>query len=164
MHEADLELLRLMRTRGHSPGVERAAKALGKAGNNGTIWVVLCLLVLAATDSNGEAWFVCALLAPIAIALNYAIKLIVKRPRPVLEGLPPLGGAPSSLSFPSAHATSSFAVATAMTRVDSLGALAFILAIALSLGRPYLGMHYPSDVLAGALLGIGLGLLVPLSL
>jgi undecaprenyl-diphosphatase len=92
------------------------------------------------------------------------IKLIVKRPRPVLEGLPPLGGAPSSLSFPSAHATSAFAVATAMTRVDSLGALAFILALALSLGRPYLGMHYPSDVLVGALLGVGLGLIVPLSL
>jgi len=164
MHEADLKLLRLMRTRGHSPGVEKAAKRLGKAGNNGAIWVVLSLLVLLFTDSNGEAWFVCALLGPVAIALNYAVKLVVRRPRPVLEGLPPLGGAPSSLSFPSAHATSSFAVATAMTRVDPLGALAFLLAFALALGRPYLGMHYPSDVLAGALLGVALGLLVPLSL
>ncbi len=164
MHRLDLSLLRAMRTRGHSPAAERAARALGRAGNNGAIWVVLCLAVLAATDSNGEAWLICALLAPLAIALNYAIKLIVKRPRPVLEGLPPLGGAPSSLSFPSAHATSSFAVATAMTRVDSWGALAFVLAFALALGRPYLGMHYPSDVLAGALLGIGLGLIVPLSL
>jgi undecaprenyl-diphosphatase len=163
MHEADLKILRFMRTRGHTPGLEKLMKRLGKAGNNGAIWVVLCLVILAATDSNGESWLVCALLAPAAIALNYAIKLAVKRPRPVLEGLPPLGGAPSSLSFPSAHATSSFAVATAMTRVDSLGALAFALAIALSLGRPYLGMHYPSDVLAGALLGVALGLLVPLS-
>lgn len=153
-----------MRTRGHSAGVERAAKALGKAGNNGAIWVVLCLLVLAFTNSNGEAWFICALLGPVAIALNYVVKLVVRRPRPVLEGLPPLGGAPSSLSFPSAHATSSFAVATAMTRVDPLGALAFALAFALALGRPYLGMHYPSDVLAGALLGIALGLIVPLSI
>jgi membrane-associated phospholipid phosphatase len=125
---------------------------------------VLCAGVLIVTDSNGEAWFTCALLAPIAIALNYLIKLAVRRPRPVLEGLPPLGGAPSSLSFPSAHATSSFAVATAMTRVDPLGALAFALAFALALGRPYLGMHYPSDVLAGALIGVGLGLLVPLAL
>jgi undecaprenyl-diphosphatase len=164
MREADLKLLQLLRTRGHTPGLEKLMKSLGKAGNNGTIWVVLCLIVLAATDSNGESWFICALLAPAAIALNYLIKLAVKRPRPVLEGLPPLGGAPSSLSFPSAHATSSFAVATAMTRVDSLGALAFVLAFALSLGRPYLGMHYPSDVLAGALLGVVLGLLVPLSI
>lgn len=160
----DEQLLHMMRTRGHTPGLERAAKALGKAGNNGAIWAVLCLVVLALTGSNDEGWFICALLAPIAIALNYAIKLVVKRPRPVLEGLPPLGGAPSSLSFPSAHATSSFAVATAMTRVDSLGALAFVLAFVLSLGRPYLGMHYPSDVLAGAVLGVALGLIVPLSL
>jgi len=107
---------------------------------------------------------ICALLAPLAIVLNYGVKVIVRRPRPVLEGLPPLGGAPSSLSFPSAHATSSFAVATAMTRVDPAGAIAFALAVALSLGRPYLGMHYPSDVLAGALLGVALGLIVPLSL
>ena len=80
----------------------------------------------------------------------------------MLEGLPPLGGAPSSLSFPSAHATSSFAVATAMVRVDPAMAATFLVAGALALGRPYLGMHYPSDVLAGALLGVLLGLIVPL--
>ncbi len=164
MENLDLRLLRLMRTRGHTPGVQRAAKALGKAGNNGGIWVAIGVALAIVDGANREAWLVCAALAPIAIALNYVVKAIVKRPRPVLEGLPPLGGAPSSLSFPSAHATSSFAVATAMTRVEPLGALAFILALALALGRPYLGMHYPSDVLAGIVLGIGLGLIVPLSL
>jgi membrane-associated phospholipid phosphatase len=160
----DLRLLRFMRTTGHSPGLEKAAKALGKAGNNGTIWVVLCLALVVVGDGHGEAWLICAALAPIAIALNYVLKVIVKRPRPALAGLPPLGGAPSSLSFPSAHATSAFAVATAMTRVEPLGALAFLLAFALALGRPYLGMHYPSDVLAGIVLGVALGLIVPLSL
>ncbi len=153
-----------MRTRGHAPAVEGAAKALGKAGNNGAAWVAIGLLLALFDGADREAWLICAALGPIAIGLNYVVKLIVRRPRPTLEGLPPLGGAPSSLSFPSAHATSSFAVATAMTRVDSLGALAFVLAVALSLGRPYLGMHYPSDVLAGALLGVALGLLVPLSI
>jgi membrane-associated phospholipid phosphatase len=164
MENLDLSLLRLMRTRGHTPGLERAAKALGKAGNNGAVWVALCLVLVVVGDGHREAWLICAALAPIAIALNFVLKLIVKRPRPVLAGLPPLGGAPSSLSFPSAHATSSFAVATAMTRVEPLGALAFLLAIALALGRPYLGMHYPSDVLIGAVLGVGLGLIVPLSI
>ena len=139
-------------------------KALGKAGNNGAIWFALGVVLAVVDSSQREAWLICAALGPVAIGLNYVVKLVVKRPRPVLEGLPPLGGAPSSLSFPSAHATSSFAVATAMTRVDSLGALAFVLALALSLGRPYLGMHYPSDVLAGAVLGVALGLIVPLSI
>lgn len=153
-----------MRTRGHSAGVERAAKRLGKLGNNGAVWFGIGAVLAIVDSANREAWVICAVLGPLAIGLNYVVKLMVRRPRPVLEGLPPLGGAPSSLSFPSAHATSSFAVATAMTRVDPLGALAFVLAFALALGRPYLGMHYPSDVLAGALLGVVLGLLVPLSI
>ena len=164
MAGADLRLLRAMRTRGHSPGLEGVARGLGKAGNNGAVWFGLCLALALVDSANREAWLICAALGPVAIGLNYAVKLVVRRPRPVLEGLPPLGGAPSSLSFPSAHATSSFAVATAMTRVEPLGALAFGLAIALALGRPYLGMHYPSDVLAGAILGIALGLIVPLSI
>jgi decaprenylphosphoryl-5-phosphoribose phosphatase len=164
VEKLDLRMLRFMRTSGHSPGLERAAKWLGKAGNNGAIWVVVGIVLAILDAGNREAWLVCALLGPIAIALNYLVKAFVKRPRPVLEGLPPLGGAPSSLSFPSAHATSAFAVATAMTRVEPWGALAFVLAFALALGRPYLGMHYPSDVLAGAVLGVLLGLIVPLSL
>jgi membrane-associated phospholipid phosphatase len=153
-----------MRTRGHTPRLEKAAKALGKAGNNGAVWVIVGLVLAALDGANREAWLICAVLGPVAIGLNYVVKLIVRRPRPVLEGLPPLGGAPSSLSCPSAHATSSFAVATAMARVEPLGALAFLLAFALALGRPYLGMHYPSDVLLGAILGVALGLIVPLSI
>jgi membrane-associated phospholipid phosphatase len=164
MRSADLRLLRAMRTRWHTPGLEAAAVALGRAGNNALIWVILGVVLALIDSSRREAWLICAALGPIAICLNYAIKLAVRRPRPALEGLPPLGGAPSSLSFPSAHAFSSFAVATAMFRVDPATAGAFVVALALSLGRPYLGMHYPSDVLAGALLGIALGLIVPLSL
>jgi membrane-associated phospholipid phosphatase len=163
MRDLDLKALRWMRTHGHSRGVEDAAVALGKAGNNALVWFLLGAALAILDNSRWESWLICALLGPFAIVLNYAIKLVVKRPRPVLEGLPPLGGAPSSLSFPSAHATSSFAVATAMVRVDPATAAAFLVAIAISLGRPYLGMHYPSDVLAGALLGIVLGLIVPLS-
>jgi membrane-associated phospholipid phosphatase len=164
MRSLDLKLLRLMRTEWHTPALEATAKVLGRAGNNGAIWFALGVLLAIVDGSHREAWLVCAFLGPISIGLNYVVKAIVRRPRPVLEGLPPLGGAPSSLSFPSAHATSAFAVATAMTRVEPWAALAFPLALALSLGRPYLGMHYPSDVLAGVLLGVLLGLIVPLSL
>jgi membrane-associated phospholipid phosphatase len=163
MRDLDLKALRWMRTHGHSRGVEDAAVALGKAGNNALVWLLLGAALAIIDNGRWESWLICALLGPIAIGLNYAIKLAVKRPRPVLEGLPPLGGAPSSLSFPSAHATSSFAVATAMVRVDPAMAATFLVAIAISLGRPYLGMHYPSDVLVGAFLGVVLGLIVPLS-
>jgi membrane-associated phospholipid phosphatase len=151
-----------MRTRFHGPRREAFFKGLAFLGEYGWIWLAIGVAV-ALIDSNGE-WLVAGLLGPFAIGLNYAVKLVVRRPRPVLEGLPPLGGAPSSLSFPSAHAFSSFAVATAMFRVDPATAAAFLVAAAISLGRPYLGMHYPSDVLAGAALGVVAGLLVPLSL
>src|SRR3954464_422928 len=162
MRDLDLKVLRWMRTHGHTPAIEDAAVALGKAGNNGLVWFLLGIALAIIDNGRWEQWLICALLGPFAIGLNYAIKLAVRRPRPVLEGLPPLGGAPSSLSFPSAHATSSFAVATAMCRVDPATSAAFLVALALALGRPYLGMHYPSDVLAGALLGVLLGLIVPL--
>jgi membrane-associated phospholipid phosphatase len=163
MQDLDLKLLRWMRTHGHTPTLEDAMVALGKAGNNGLVWFLLGLTLAIIDNERWESWLICALLGPLAIGLNYAIKLAVRRPRPVLEGLPPLGGAPSSLSFPSAHATSSFAVATAMVRVDAAMGAVFVVALALALGRPYLGMHYPSDVLAGALLGVLLGLIVPLN-
>jgi len=165
MASADLKLLRLMRTRGHSPGLEAAAQALGKAGNNALIWVILNLALAAVDWERHEQWLICAVLGPLCIGLNYVLKLAVRRPRPDLgKELPPLGGAPSSLSFPSAHAVSSFAVAVAMFRVDPATAAALLVAAAISIGRPYLGMHYPSDVAAGAFIGIAIGLIVPLSL
>ena len=135
-----------MRTRGHSPALESAAKALGRAGNNALVWVVLGIALAVLDPDHRASWLICAALGPLAICLNYGIKLLVKRPRPVLEGLPPLGGAPSSLSFPSAHALSSFAVATAMVRVDPATAAALLVALAISLCRPYLGIDRKSVV------------------
>ena len=163
MHDLDLKLLRWMRTHGHTPGLEDAASPSARPATTASSGSCSAARWRSSTARAGKSWLICALLGPIAIGLNYGIKLLVKRPRPVLEGLPPLGGAPSSLSFPSAHATSSFAVATAMVRVDPAMAGAFVVAFALALGRPYLGMHYPSDVLAGAFIGVALGLIVPLS-
>lgn len=157
----DNRLLYAMRTRFHGPRAEAVAKGLGKIGEYGAIWFAIGLVLAIADKQNRHEWFHAGLLGPIAIGINFGVKLLVRRPRPQLEGLPPLGGAPSSLSFPSAHATSSFAAATAMTRVAPEAAVLFVLAFAIAACRPYLGMHYPSDVLAGAILGIALGLAVP---
>ena len=151
-----------MRTRFHGPRAEAVAKGLGRIGEYGAVWLVIGIVLAFADPDNGEDWIVAGILGPVAIGLNYAVKVIVRRPRPVLEGLPPLGGAPSALSFPSAHATSSFACATAMTRIAPEAAILYVLAAAIAASRPYLGMHYPSDAIAGALLGTGLGLIAPL--
>ena len=160
----DNRLLLAMRTRGHTPAIEEAARLLAFVGEYGAIWFALGILFGVLDSGHREEWIFAGALGPFAIGINYAVKVLVGRRRPVLEGLPPLGRAPSSLSFPSAHTTASFAAATAMTRVDPTAALLFVLAIAIALGRPYLGMHYPSDVLGGAVLGVALGLIWPLAL
>jgi membrane-associated phospholipid phosphatase len=81
----------------------------------------------------------------------------------VITDHPPLARAPTKLSFPSAHATSSLAAAAALSRVEPQAKLPLhVLAGAICLSRPYLGMHYPSDVVAGAAFGALLGRLAPL--
>ena len=150
----DNRLLYAMRTRFHGHVAETVAKALGRLGEYGASGS-RSASCSPSRPRQRRGLAVAGLLGPVAIGLNFAVKLIVRRPRPVLEGLPPLGGAPSSLSFPSAHATSSFACATAMTRIAPEAAVLFALAAAIAACRPYLGMHYPSDVLAGAVLGVG---------
>jgi decaprenylphosphoryl-5-phosphoribose phosphatase len=162
--DLDTRLLVAMRTRGHGPAAEAVAKRLGWIGEYGAVWFAIGIAMAVIDDGNSREWVAAGVLGPVAICVNYAVKLAVKRQRPILEGLPPLGGAPSSLSFPSAHTTSSFAVATAATRIAPEAAVLFILAFAIGVCRPYLGMHYPSDVLAGALLGTALGLAAPIGI
>jgi decaprenylphosphoryl-5-phosphoribose phosphatase len=162
MANPDLTLLRLMRTRGHSLPAEAAAKALAASGEYGAIWVAAGLAAAALDPPRRRRWLTAAALAPAAIGVNFAVKLLTRRQRPVLEGLPPLGGAPSSLSMPSAHSTASFAAATAMSRIaPSKAPLLYAGAVAMAMTRPYLGMHYPSDVVVGGALGVALGRLAP---
>jgi membrane-associated phospholipid phosphatase len=163
MANPDTALLRLMRTHGHAPMIERAAQAIAAAGEYGAIWAATGLAAATFDGPRRRQWLTAAAIAPAAIGLNFGVKLIARRRRPVLDGLPPLGGAPSSLSFPSAHATASFAAATAMSRIAPRRRRALYAgATAMALTRPYLGMHYPSDVIAGAALGAALGAVVPL--
>lgn len=159
----DQAVLRTLRTRGHTPAAEGAMKALGLAGEYGAIWMTIGTAASAADRERRARWLAGALVAPAAIVLNFAVKKSVGRQRPVITEHPPLARAPSKLSFPSAHATSSAAAATAMSRIEPRARLPLLaLAAAICVGRPYLGMHYPSDVAAGVVLGAALGKLVPL--
>ena len=159
----DLRVLRVMRTRWHPRWAERIAILLSKAGENAYVWFGIGAVGALVDPDRRWQWVVMAFSGPVAIVVNFGIKLLFRRARPQLDGLPPLGGAPSSLSFPSAHATASFTAATVATRIaPDLAPAVYGLATVMALTRPYLGMHYPSDVIAGAALGAGFGLIVPL--
>lgn len=159
----DQALLRLLRTRGHAPPAEAAMKALGYAGEYGAVWMAIGASAAAADPARRPRWLAAALVAPAAIVVNFAVKKGVGRQRPAITEHPALARAPSELSFPSAHATSSAAAAVALARIEP-GARRplYLLAAAICLCRPYLGMHYPSDVAAGVVLGALLGKVAPL--
>ncbi len=159
---ADQAVLRLLRTRGHAEPIETVAKALGHAGEYGAVWAGVGAVGASIDERRRGQWLTAGVAGPLAVGVNYLVKVGVGRERPLIEEHPPLASAPTKLSFPSAHATSSVAAATALGRVEPRARPYLLgLAAAICIGRPYLGMHYPSDVLAGAALGVCLGMAMP---
>ena len=123
-----------------------------KLGEHGALWLALSASA-AAADAGRRAEFLRAGRTVLAsFAANQAIKLVVRRPRPKLDDLPPVVKTMSNRSYPSAHATTSAAGARALAPLLPPLPL-YAVAAALALSRPYLGVHYPSDTLAGAILG-----------
>jgi undecaprenyl-diphosphatase len=150
----DLRLLRLLRTRGHTPGVERAMIRLAQSGENGLLWNAIAVTG-GVVSARRRADYVRAFEIVLAtLLLNTVAKYAVRRARPVLEEeLPALTPVLSGRSYPSAHASTSFAGARALAAAGLPGAPLHAVAVAMAVSRPYLGVHYPSDVVAGAFLG-----------
>ena len=96
---------------------------------------------------------------------SFFIKHLVERIRPcnILPDVRVLVGATSSYSFPSSHAVNNFAAATYFYKVfPKYKWPLYIVAFLLAFSRPYVGVHYPSDIIAGAVIGIGIGYLFSL--
>lgn len=150
----DLKLLRLLRTRGHTPAVEAAAVALARAGENGLVWYALGVGGAVLSPRRRDDYVRAVEIVLLTLLVNTAVKYTVRRARPVLEEeLPALTPVLSGRSYPSAHASTSFAGARALAEAGLPSAPLHLLAAAMALSRPYVGVHYPSDVVAGAVLG-----------
>jgi len=159
----DLAALRLLRTKGHTPELEAAVLRFSRTGEHGGIWIGLAGTGVLLHRGHRAQYLRAARAVAVTNGVNVVIKRFARRTRPLLEGLPALSPTMSTLSYPSAHASTSFAGAHALTRAigggpnAKRGAPLYALASAMSLSRPYLGVHYPSDIVAGALLGVAIG-------
>lgn len=129
-------------------------------GELGWIWIVLgSAAVLPEIPPAGAAILLSLLLS--LIFCNSILKLLVARPRPFIQqAVQLIIDAPGEFSFPSGHASASFAAATALFCLHrKIGTAALILAGLISFSRLYLYVHFPTDVLAGALTGCILGVI-----
>jgi undecaprenyl-diphosphatase len=147
---------RLLRTAGHTPAAETAVRRFSSLGEHAAIWLAIGAAGAALDAPRRDRWLRGLAGVGGAYVANTAIKLAVRRRRPDVPGLPALAGTPTGLSFPSAHATSGFAGARAYSALVPAGPL-YALAATLAVSRLYLGVHWPSDSLAGAALGTLVG-------
>ncbi|MHB1538318.1 MAG: phosphatase PAP2 family protein [Solirubrobacteraceae bacterium] len=154
---ADVAVLRFLRTRGHLAAGERTARSLSRLGEHGGIWIAIGIAGGALDARRRPRWRRAVGAVAGSYVLNTSIKLAVRRRRPSLQGLPALASTPTQLSFPSAHTSTAFAGALVYSRLGVPRPPLYALALLTAVSRPYLGLHYPSDVLAGALLGSVVG-------
>jgi undecaprenyl-diphosphatase len=157
-----VELLdeRLMSHPVRSADLDRALVGITRAANYSRLWLLIAAGLAACAGPQGRraAGVGVLAIATASAVANGPAKLLVRRRRPTSDPLRTLIRMPRSTSFPSGHAASGFAFATAASaELPALAPVLLPLAGAVAYSRVYTGVHYPSDVLAGAAIGIGSG-------
>jgi YegS/Rv2252/BmrU family lipid kinase len=146
------------------PIVDAGLRTLSRAANHSKIWMAYAAVLGVTGGSRGRRAALRGLLG-IAITsgvVNGPLKLLLRRERPALHmlGRSNLVVMPSSFSFPSGHSASAFAFATGVAREwPAAGVPAAATAGAVAYSRVHTGVHYPSDVVVGAGLGVGAAVL-----
>jgi undecaprenyl-diphosphatase len=137
--------------------LDPVAQGLSYVGVSGLVWLAIALaLALWLRRPSVFAWTLVA--DVIANVTTSALKAATDRHRPDADAIV---DRPSSSSFPSGHASSSFACATVLAAfAPSLRVPLYVLAAAIAWSRVYVGVHFPLDVLAGALWGVAVGIVV----
>ncbi len=153
----DFAVLDFIRENIANPVLDVFMKIITTSGDAGIIWIaatILCL-VFKRTRKAGVCMAVALILG--LLICNLTLKPIIARPRPFMtrEDIELIIKAPSGFSFPSGHTVSSFAAATGLFIYHRrLGIAALIWAFLIAFSRLYMYVHYPTDVIAGMLIGI----------
>jgi membrane-associated phospholipid phosphatase len=142
------------------PPVVAAARGMSLFGEHALGWLALGALGAVVDRGRRRDWLTAAAGVAAAHGASIALKRVVRRPRPADRRVQVLVGVPSRLSFPSAHATSTTAAGVLYGRL--LGRpLAPVLVPPMALSRLVLGVHYPTDIAAGAVLGAAVAAATP---
>ena len=132
-------------------------------GDKGYIWIAATIALLIPKKTRKIGILSAAALLGSLLINNELIKNLVKRPRPFVTftDLQIIIPTPSQYSFPSGHTSSSFAAAAVFYRhlPKKLGVSSVVLAGLIGFSRMYVGVHYPTDVLAGVIMGVFLSYL-----
>ena len=135
-------------------------KALSLMGDKGLFWIALTVVLLLFRKTRRVGIYCAASMILTFLIVNCAVKPLVARTRPydLFPQIQILTHAEHDFSFPSGHSANSFAVAWILFRVTKkqYGVPALILAILIAFSRLYVGVHYPTDVLAGTAVAIAL--------
>jgi len=151
-----------------SPALDRAMNQLTRAADHSKLSIAAAALLAAAGGPTGRraAGTGIASLAATSAVVNLGIKLAARRRRP--HGAVPEARQvpmPRSRSFPSGHSAAAFAFATGVADVSPTLAIPLrALAAVVAYSRVHTGVHYPGDVIAGALTGVTVGELTSLRL
>ncbi len=141
-----------------SPELDRALVRITTAANYWRLWLALAGLLALLGGPRGRAAAGRGLLALViaGVTTNGPAKLLTRRRRPASSSRPALIRMPRSTSFPSGHSAAAFAFAAgAAMELPALAPALAPLALAVGYSRVHTGVHYPSDVAAGAAIGIG---------
>ena len=160
MNEFEIKILDFIRERFACPFLDAVMPLITSLANGGIIWIIAAVLLLIFKKSRKTGFSVALALITGLIIGNLILKNLVGRIRPYEfnEGVEILVARLSDYSFPSGHTLASFEAATVlMIRDKRLGIPALILAVIIAFSRLYLYVHYPTDVLAGIIIGVIIG-------
>lgn len=132
-------------------------------GNGGAIWIASAVIMLFFRKSRKTGIMLGSGLCSGVLIGNILLKNLVARGRPcwINKSIQLLISIPQDYSFPSGHTMSSFIAATIIMHFNKkLGAAAFVLAAMIAFSRLYLYVHFPTDVMAGALIGVAIGCII----
>ncbi len=149
---AEVKILNAVQATIATPEVIKAARGMSHFGEHALGWVGIAAAGWVVDKPRRRQWAGVAVGAVGAHAASIVIKRVVRRPRPNDPSVQVNVSTPSKLSFPSSHATSTTAAAVLLGRLTGLP-LPAVLVPPMLLSRVVLGVHYPSDVLAGSALG-----------